>query len=207
MPENQTAWNFDNQRVKETFMQTGRRGRDWKPGAEDVQQGNRPCRRGGGWRTRWFHIFALISRRNNWGARHTTKPRVSAWETKDWKPMVVKACGVCEGGRNSQSHRRVCWRGSQGPRRYTNPHTRESAPERAQTVGSQGSDRKWGKSWASGIVPSQTPSPIDSVTAQQRGLAQPSEHLRLCPFLHNSYTKTKNMAQRKNRSMLQKKYN
>ena len=30
LPENQTAWNSDNQEVKETFIQTGRRGRDWR---------------------------------------------------------------------------------------------------------------------------------------------------------------------------------
>ena len=33
MPENQTAWNSDNQRVKETFIQTGKRGGDRQIGS------------------------------------------------------------------------------------------------------------------------------------------------------------------------------
>ena len=31
-------------------------------------------------------------------------------ETKDSKPLAVKYYGDCEGGRNSQSHRRVPWK-------------------------------------------------------------------------------------------------
>ena len=35
MPENQTAWNSDNQGIKETFTQTGRRiGGGWKQAAK-----------------------------------------------------------------------------------------------------------------------------------------------------------------------------
>ena len=45
MTENRTIWKSDNQGVKEeTFIQTGRRGRDAQPGREDSWQG-------GGWRT------------------------------------------------------------------------------------------------------------------------------------------------------------
>ena len=34
MPENQTVWKSDNQGVKETNIQTGRRGSDGKPGQQ-----------------------------------------------------------------------------------------------------------------------------------------------------------------------------
>ena len=50
VPENQTAWNYDNQGVKETFTQTSRRGRDRQPSEQEAQQGGGPHRRGGaGW--------------------------------------------------------------------------------------------------------------------------------------------------------------
>ena len=38
LPKNQTAWNSDNQGVKEILIQTGRRNRIWKPGREDTWQ-------------------------------------------------------------------------------------------------------------------------------------------------------------------------
>ena len=63
---------------------------------------------------------------------HTT--RVLAQENKASKTLAVKTCGACGGGRNSQSHRRVGWRGSWDPRIYTSPPTQESAPERAQSA-------------------------------------------------------------------------
>ena len=47
VPENQTAWNYDNQGVKETFTQTSRRGRDRQPSEQEAQQGGGPHRRGG----------------------------------------------------------------------------------------------------------------------------------------------------------------
>ena len=31
-------------------------------------------------------------------------------ESKDSKPLAVKYCGGCDGGRESQSHRRVHWK-------------------------------------------------------------------------------------------------
>ena len=34
VPENQTAWNFDNHRVKEAFTQISRRGGDWQLSGE-----------------------------------------------------------------------------------------------------------------------------------------------------------------------------
>ena len=57
------------------------------------------------------------------------------------KPLTEKTYGGCGSGRNSQPHRRVCWRDRQGPRMYTNPPTQESAPEGPNfLVGSRGSD-------------------------------------------------------------------
>ena len=47
----------------------------------------------------------------------------------------------CHSGRNSQSHRKVRWRDPQGPRTYTSPPTRKSAPEDPNLlVGSRGND-------------------------------------------------------------------
>ena len=51
--------------------------------------------------------FIWVNRRNKRGARQTAKPRILVWETKDSKLLAVKFCGSYEGGRNSQSHRRV----------------------------------------------------------------------------------------------------
>ena len=39
VPENPTTWNSDNQGVKETFIQTGRRGWDGQLGEEDLRRG------------------------------------------------------------------------------------------------------------------------------------------------------------------------
>ena len=55
------------------------------------------------------------------------QPRVTAWGNKASKPLAVKTCGGCRGGRNSQPHKRVCWRDPQGPRMYTKPPIQESA--------------------------------------------------------------------------------
>ena len=39
----------------------------------------------------------------------------SVWVTKDTKPQLEeKTCGDCGGRRNSQPHRRVCWRNTKG---------------------------------------------------------------------------------------------
>ena len=45
LPENRTVWKSDNQRVKETLIQTGRRGGDGQLDGDTVQQG-------GSWRAR-----------------------------------------------------------------------------------------------------------------------------------------------------------
>ena len=50
-------------------------------GKEDKQQGS------GGW---WSHIHVLITRRNNWGVRQTTQPRVPAQEKKSFKTSDYK---------------------------------------------------------------------------------------------------------------------
>ena len=82
MPENQTTWKSDNQGVKEAFIQTTRRGAARQLGREDLQQGGRL-----------------------WGKRV-----LADWETKDSRPLAVKYCEGCEGGRNSQSYKRVHWK-------------------------------------------------------------------------------------------------
>ena len=57
------------------------------------------------------------------------------------KPQIVKICGGCGGRRNSQPHRRICWRDPQCPRMYTKSPTQESAPEGPNLlVDSGGSD-------------------------------------------------------------------
>ena len=63
------------------------------------------------------------------GARQTMQPRAPVQGNKASKPPIENTCGGSGGGRNSQPHRRVCWRDPQGPRTYTNPPTQESAPE------------------------------------------------------------------------------
>ena len=79
--------------------------------------------------------------RNNWGARQTTQPRVPVQEIKSSKPLAVKMHRGYGSRRDSQSLRRVFWRGPQDPRTYTSPPTWESAPKRHNPlVGSKGSD-------------------------------------------------------------------
>ena len=38
---------------------------------------------------------------------HVGKVGLAEWEPKDSKPLAVKYCGGCDGGRNCQSHKRV----------------------------------------------------------------------------------------------------
>ena len=76
--KNQTAWNSNNEEVKETFTQTGRRGTDKQLRGEDVCKAT-DCRDEAG---------------------------LAKQETEDSK-LAVKYCGSCNGRRNSQSHRRV----------------------------------------------------------------------------------------------------
>ena len=115
--------------------------------------------------------------------------RVPAWETKASKPLAVKTCGSCSGGRNSQFHRRVCRRDPQGPRMYTSPPTQESAPEGPNLFeGTTGHDWKWGDRRENSIVPS----PTYSTTTHRYGLPFPGEYLRLRPLQRSRCTKTKN---------------
>ena len=85
-------------------------------------------------------------------------PGLQHWGNKALKPLTENTCGGWgSSGRNSQTHRTVCWRDPQVPRMYTNPLTQESAPEGLDfLVGSGESDWKPAESWASGIVPSLT---------------------------------------------------
>ena len=79
LPENQTVWRCDNQGVKEeTFIQTGRRGRDGKPGWRGFTAWWCPevlGRRGGGWRMGQSHICMWIKWEEQLGrkADHTTQ--------------------------------------------------------------------------------------------------------------------------------------
>ena len=99
-------------------------------GAEMGSWSGEDSSKGSGWRTWAGKVVAGgAGGRNNWGVRQTAQPRVPAWGNKASKPLTEKTCGHCGGGRNSQPHRRVCWRHPQGPRMYTNPPTQESAPE------------------------------------------------------------------------------
>ena len=119
-------------------------------GREDVWQG---C---SSW-TEGSHICMWINQRNNWGAWQTKQPRVPVQGNKASKPLTVKTCGGYSSGRTSQTPRRVCWRDPQGPRRYTNPPTLESAPEEPNLLlDIRGSDWKPVGSWASGIISSWT---------------------------------------------------
>ena len=117
-------WKSNNQGAKEeTFIQTGRRGRDRKVGwrgfparrwLEDLERGD------SSWWTGWPHICKQINWEEHWGARQTMQSRVLVQEKKASKPMSVKICGGCRGRRNCKPHKRCCWRDSQGPRMYTN---------------------------------------------------------------------------------------
>ena len=48
MPEDQTAWNSDNEGIKETFKQTGRKETGSRAGGEDRRQGFRDLAGGAG---------------------------------------------------------------------------------------------------------------------------------------------------------------
>ena len=120
------------------------------------------------------------------------QPRVPLQEKKASNHQVVKTCGSCSSRRNSQPHRRVCWRDPQGLRMYTNPPTQESAPEGPNLlVGSRGSERKLAKGQASTIVPSLAPPPHTATQRSNSVLPCPGEYLRICPLEGNRCTKTK----------------
>ena len=74
MPENQKAWNSNNQGVKETFTQTSRSSRDGRCAAEQRGHTTRPDLAG--------------------------KVGLVEQETKDSK-LAINYCGGLDGGRNS----------------------------------------------------------------------------------------------------------
>ena len=94
MPENQTAWNSNNQGVKETFTQTSRRGRDgrWGLSREDVQQGSRPQ----GWdRAGWMGNWRLkASCKILWGLPREEKLPVSKESSLESRARVEQASGM-----------------------------------------------------------------------------------------------------------------
>ena len=122
---------------------------------------------GGGLRTGQAHIHMQINQEEQIGSEIHHATQSSSMGRYSLKPLTENTCGGWGGsGRNSQPYRRVRWKDPRGPRMYTSPPTRESAPEGLNLiVGSGGSDRIPAESRASGIVPSQTPPPH---TASQR---------------------------------------
>ena len=91
---------------------------------------------GSDWQTRWWgsgwwmgqsHIHMRINQEKTTGEQdRMCNPGFQHQKIKASKPLTLKTWG---GGRNCQSHRRVHWRGPQGPRMYISPPTRKSAPE------------------------------------------------------------------------------
>ena len=146
-------------------------------GVEMGSYGREDSWQGGVWQTRQTHICAWINpeerlgRETDWATQGsiTGKQSLKTFNRK-------KICGDWGSRRNSWPHRRVWWRDPQGPRIYTNPPTWESAQEEPNLlVGSRGSDWEPAKSWASCIVPSQTPPPHSAPQPSNMG----------CPALAN----------------------
>ena len=99
------------------------------------------------WQTTQSYVCGQINREDELGVRQAGQPRGLEWGNKASKPLTIKTCGDCGSGRNSQPHKRVHWRNSQGPRMHTKPPPLESAPEGPNLlVGSRGSDSKPAKS-------------------------------------------------------------
>ena len=141
---------------------------------------------GSDWQTRWWgsgwwmgqsHIWVLISQGEQLGIE-------TDYATKASKTLAVKTYGGWAGERNSQSHRRVCWRDPQGPRTYTSPPTWESAPEREQST-----CRNQGK-WLKAVLQPSTQhyslsDPSHTKCHSKRsGLLHPGEYLGLLPLQH-----------------------
>ena len=86
---------------------------------------------GHGWWTGWSDICLWINQEEKLESKtdHATQGSIPAQGNEASKPLTVKTCEGCGGGRNSQPHRRVHWRDPQGPRIYTNTPTWESTPE------------------------------------------------------------------------------
>ena len=124
--------------------------------------------------------------------RQTTQPRFPGQGNKPSKPLTLKTFGGWGSRRNSQDHKRVCWRDPHSPQKYTKPPTQESAPQEPNLlVGSRGSDWKPGQKLSKCYCSLSDPSPTYSATTQQYGLPHLGKHLRLCPLLHNRHIQTK----------------
>ena len=127
------------------------------------------------------------------------QPRVPAPGKKASKPLAIKTCGGCGGGRNFQSHRESVG----GPRTYLSPPTHlglntfKHLKGCNSLVASRGSNWKWAECGASGIVPTLTLPPPYSTTMQQNGLPHPSEYLRLWSLNITGALRQGNVAQMK----------
>ena len=120
--KNQTVWKSDTQGDKEqTFIQTGRRGRDRQPGQRGYEARWWLATWGWGGEGGQSHIHVCINREEQLGHETNHATQISSSGKESFKTFGCKTCGGFSSGRNCQSHRTVCWRGSQGPR--TNPQT------------------------------------------------------------------------------------
>ena len=122
LPGNRTLWKFDNQGVEEeTFIQTGRRGRDGQLGWRRLMA--RWRLQDGDWWSGWSHLCVRINWEEWRGSETDLATRVPVWGNKASKPLNEKTCGGWGSRRNSKPHRRVCWRYPQDPRTTeTHPH-------------------------------------------------------------------------------------
>ena len=164
----------DNQGVKETFIQTSRRGRDRQLGQRGHAARQWLANQGrwqlADWVVSHLCVNKLGGKNGEWD---TLQPRVPVWGKKASKPLTEKTCEGCGSRRNSQPYRRVCWRDPQGPRTYTNPRTQESAPEGpiclwvAEEV-NESSGESGKRHWSLSDT-----SPTYSPTTQWRGLSPP----------------------------------
>ena len=83
-------------------------------------------RQGGGWRSQ---ICMKINQEEQLGSKTDHITWASSTGKESLETLAVKTYGDCGIERNSQTHRRVCWKDPQGLKMYTNPSTQESAPE------------------------------------------------------------------------------
>ena len=151
---------------------------------EDVRQGS-------GWQTMWSHICMQINWEEQLGSKtdHTTQG--SSMGNYSLKTSGYK--NLCRGWQPEKlpALQESLLDGSMGPRTYTSPTTQESVLEGPNLlVGSGGSEWKWGKSSARGIVPTQTTPLTHSTTVQRSGLLCPGKYLRLHPLQHNRCTQS-----------------
>ena len=82
-------WKSNDPGVKEdTFIQTGRRDGDRKPGVEDAQQGS-------GWQTRWSHIYMQINQEQQLGNKTDCATKCSRTGKRKFQNLwLYKAVGV-----------------------------------------------------------------------------------------------------------------